>query len=52
MEFWLPKSERNIARDRMVTRTLRKAGWKVVRIWECQLALKKQARSLPGSKGR
>jgi DNA mismatch endonuclease (patch repair protein) len=36
-EFWLPKFERNIARDRLVTRTLRKAGWRVVRIWECEL---------------
>ena len=44
--FWLPKFERNIARDRLVTRTLRKAGWRVVRIWECQLAKKKQARVL------
>lgn len=43
-EFWLPKFERNVARDRLVTRTLRKAGWKVVRIWECQLTKKKQAR--------
>ena len=43
-EFWLPKFERNIARDRLVTRTLRKAGWNVVRIWECQLARKGQAR--------
>jgi DNA mismatch endonuclease (patch repair protein) len=45
-EFWLPKFERNIARDRLVTRTLRKAGWRVVRIWECQLARKKHARVL------
>ena len=43
-EFWLPKFEQNIARDRLVTRTLRKAGWRVVRIWECQLTRKKQAR--------
>jgi len=45
-EFWLPKFERNIARDRLVTRTLRKAGWRVVRIWECQLTRKKQTRVL------
>ncbi|MGB8476696.1 MAG: very short patch repair endonuclease [Candidatus Acidiferrum sp.] len=45
-EFWLPKFERNVARDRLVTRTLRKAGWRVVRIWECQLTPKKQARVL------
>ena len=43
-EFWLPKFERNVARDRLVTRTLRQAGWRVVRIWECQLTPKKQAR--------
>ena len=45
-EFWLPKFERNIARDRLVTRTLRKAGWRVMRVWECELAQKKQGRVL------
>jgi DNA mismatch endonuclease (patch repair protein) len=45
-EFWLPKFEQNIARDRLVSRTLRKAGWRVVRIWECQLTRKKQSRVL------
>ena len=44
VNFWLPKFEQNIARDRVVTRTLRKRGWKVIRIWECQLTRKKQAR--------
>jgi DNA mismatch endonuclease (patch repair protein) len=43
-EFWLPKFEQNVARDRLVTRTLRKAEWQVVRIWECQLTRHKQAR--------
>ena len=27
----------NIARDRFVNRQLRKAGWRVVRIWEHEL---------------
>src|SRR5439155_20146703 len=45
-EFWLPKFQQNIARDRLVTRTLRKAGWQVVRIWECQLMRKKRGRVL------
>jgi len=45
-EFWLPKFGQNVARDRLVTRTLRKAGWRVVRIWECQLAKRKRARVL------
>lgn len=43
-EFWLPKFERNVARDQLVTRTLLKAGWKVVRVWECQLTTTKQGR--------
>lgn len=46
MDFWLPKFERNGARDRLVTRTLRKAGWQVVRIWECQLSPKKARRAI------
>jgi DNA mismatch endonuclease (patch repair protein) len=45
-EFWLPKFEQNVARDRLVTRTLRQSGWQVVRIWECQLARRHEARVL------
>jgi len=32
--YWEQKIAGNVARDRFVTRTLRKRGWKVVRIWE------------------
>lgn len=46
MEFWLPKFERNVSRDRLVTRTLRKAGWRVVRVWECQLTPGKADRTV------
>ncbi|MGA2557276.1 MAG: very short patch repair endonuclease [Verrucomicrobiota bacterium] len=35
--FWRRKLAANKKRDRLVTRTLRKAGWRVVRIWECAL---------------
>lgn len=45
-QFWLPKFERNVERDRLVTRTLRKAGWKVVRVWECQLSPTKAKRTV------
>jgi DNA mismatch endonuclease (patch repair protein) len=38
LDFWLPKFERNVTRDREVTRALRRAGWRVVRVWECDLA--------------
>lgn len=33
-EFWQQKLEGNKQRDRRVTRLLRNAGWKVLRIWE------------------
>lgn len=32
-EFWWPKIERNIERDREVTETLTKDGWTVIRLW-------------------
>src|SRR5271170_6682410 len=32
--FWRRKLSANKKRDRLVTRTLRKAGWRVLRIWE------------------
>lgn len=32
--YWERKIARNKTRDRLVTRTLREKGWKVVRIWE------------------
>ena len=43
--FWKAKFARNAARDREVTRTLRKAGWRVLRVWECALAKKRSART-------
>ena len=35
--YWLPKLEANRQRDRRNVRDLRKLGWKVLTIWECQL---------------
>ena len=32
-DFWLPKIERNIYRDKEVNRQLKKQGWTVIRIW-------------------
>lgn len=32
--YWIKKIARNVARDKLVTRTLKEKGWKVVRIWE------------------
>ncbi len=43
--FWKAKLARNSARDREVTRTLRAAGWRVVRVWECAFTRKRSART-------
>lgn len=37
-KWWAAKLGRNKDRDKLVTRTLKKRGWKVVRVWECDLA--------------
>jgi len=34
--FWDDKLSRNVERDKVVESTLRRAGWKVVVIWECE----------------
>ena len=44
--FWRKKISRNQIRDRLVTRTLRKAGWRILRIWEHELTRKHQTRRL------
>ena len=36
-KFWLPKIEGNRQRDRRVRAQLRKAGWRVLTIWECEI---------------
>lgn len=33
-KYWLPKILSNMRRDRRVNSSLRKQGWKVIRIWE------------------
>ena len=44
-EWWAAKLGRNKERDRLVTRTLRKAGWRVLRVWECALTRTRSART-------
>jgi len=36
-EYWKQKIKRNIKRDKEVTEKLKSDGWKVIRIWECEL---------------
>lgn len=34
--FWRAKFEENVRRDRRTTRALRRDGWRVLTVWECQ----------------
>jgi len=36
-EYWVPKIERNVVRDRKNARILRKKGYKVLSFWECKV---------------
>jgi DNA mismatch endonuclease, patch repair protein len=40
--FWIRKFSRNKLRDSFVNRALRKSGWRVLRIWEHDLAKRPQ----------
>jgi DNA mismatch endonuclease (patch repair protein) len=44
--FWKNKFARNKARDVLVTRALRRANWRVLRIWEHEFAKKNELRLL------
>lgn len=44
--FWRRKLSRNRKRDGVVNRALRRAGWRVLRIWEHELPRKNEARLL------
>lgn len=35
--YWREKLARNIERDKRVVRQLRKDGWRVLVVWECEL---------------
>jgi len=36
-EYWVAKMQRNAARDKRTRRELRKLGWQVLVLWECQI---------------
>ena len=36
-DYWVPKIQGNVRRDRRVNRQLRQRGWRVVRVWEHSL---------------
>lgn len=40
--YWIPKIEKNIARDKKYTAELRKAGWTVIRFWDFEIKKKSE----------
>ncbi len=51
--FWNAKFESNVERDRRNSRELRRLGWKVVTVWECEAGHPDRwLRRLPGRLGR
>lgn len=44
--YWRKKIRGNKARDARVTRALKRAGWKVLRIWECALSRRRSRGTL------
>jgi DNA mismatch endonuclease (patch repair protein) len=43
-EFWSEKLSKNRLRDGMVNRTLKKSGWRVIRIWQHELSVSNEDR--------
>ena len=39
--YWGAKLQRNAARDRVTVRALRRLGWAVLVVWECETAAKR-----------
>ncbi len=42
-EYWAKKRERNIRHDKEVTAMFEQRGWRVIRIWECELKKKTES---------
>ena len=36
-EYWIPKLQRNVERDKTNNEKLNQSGWKVITVWECEL---------------
>ena len=45
-EWWLNKINGNIANDEKAAKALKKEGWKIITIWECNLKPAKVAKTL------
>jgi DNA mismatch endonuclease, patch repair protein len=45
-EFWEGKLQRNVERDRLVNKTLKDQGWRVLRVWQHELLRRNEVRLL------
>lgn len=45
-EFWLSKFQGNVRRDRSQARELRRMGWRVSVVWECEIGQERKLRAL------
>lgn len=46
VKFWQNKFSENVERDRFVRKELRKMGWKVIVVWECELKNEKKDKTI------
>jgi DNA mismatch endonuclease, patch repair protein len=44
VDYWQPKLNRNVERDRDTANALRAAGWEVLIIWECEARIPEKLR--------
>ena len=52
LQFWLDKFASNVRRDKSARVQLKKAGWRVLIVWECEVndqSLKKLIRTIKGT---
>ena len=57
VQFWQKKFDENVERDRRNRKDLRKEGWKVIVVWECEVRdpdklVVRLAREISGKRGR
>jgi DNA mismatch endonuclease (patch repair protein) len=45
-QWWLTKINGNIANDKKKLNALKKEGWKIIKIWECDIKPLKRERTL------
>lgn len=46
IDYWIPKIQKNVARDKINETKLNELGWKVLTIWECELKSHKKGKTL------